>query len=211
VTGPAAPDELFQGWLDVLAERLPASRRTKAAIVAELDDGLRCALEVRLERGDPPLKAAQATVVEFGAPADVARAYARQLTGAAAHRTGRALVASGPVVGLVWAAWYGAGMSSWPDRVGAVLSAMPFLPVLLAVTIPAALLATAASGRWAARAAVVATGGCLVCDASLIAMVLPSVGAPALLLALAMALSALRLCLSGLAMRRVLRLRAAAS
>ncbi|MFG2045491.1 permease prefix domain 1-containing protein [Dactylosporangium sp. NPDC048998] len=110
---PSVSDRI-DSYLDAVTVVLPAGRRARAAIRAELADGLACAVEARVGRGAAPGAAAAAALAEFGPPAVVARAFARELLAASTHRTGRGLLLGGPLVGLLWVlAMPGAGRS-WP-------------------------------------------------------------------------------------------------
>jgi hypothetical protein len=196
-------------YLDQLLEALPAGRRTRAAIRAELSDGLACAIDVRVERGEDAHAAAEAAVAEFGEPRALARTFARELAAESAHRIGLGLVLGGPLVGLLWVvASPAAPGADWLTRIVTTLSAMPVYPVLLALVVPAAAVAIVASrrsDRLGVGAAQFAALGCVAGDVSLLMAV-----SGEKLVFLAAAASAARLTVVLLAGRRVARLRAAA-
>jgi len=209
-------------YLDVLGSHLPVGRRARIGIRAEIADGLACAIEGRMVRGEPARSAAVAAVADLGDPRELALAFAGQLGPVTAHRLGVALVGSGPLVGLIWVAARSDGGSDWPARVGTVLAAVPLYPPILAVTVPAAVVAIAGAGWFARRwplprrlvtaAAVVAAIGCAAGDLSLLtaAVVSQPVGRPApALVVLAAAASVVRLSAVSWAGRRIVRLRAA--
>ena len=71
------------GYLRELSAALPVSRRVRAAILAEVADGL--VEEVNATRVQDPAAAARAALLVFGNPRDLAAQFARELTGIAAH------------------------------------------------------------------------------------------------------------------------------
>ncbi|GAA2351559.1 hypothetical protein GCM10010170_041770 [Dactylosporangium salmoneum] len=154
---------------------------------------------------------------ESGPPGVVAAAFARQLLAESAHRVALGLLCVGPLVGMLWvgAAPVGSG-AGWAGRVGAALAAVPAYPVLLAVAVPAAVLALAAGRRragsrverLAAPAVQAAVLACVAGDVLLLGTVLVA-GVPGGLALLAAAGSGLRLSAAALAGRQVARLAAA--
>jgi hypothetical protein len=220
---PAVAD-VIGGYLAVLESRLPAGRRYRARTLAEIADGLACAVLELTDAGAAPAVAVRRAVAEFGDPRVLAEGFARQCGAVAAHRLGLGLVATGPLVGLTWVAAYANGGVGPRTQIAALLSAVPQLALILAVTVPAAIVAATGSG-WVARVvrvpARVATGaalaaaiGCAAGDLSLLLTTLLdhrlSPAGPAGLLVVAVAASAVRLSAAGSAGRRVARLRAAA-
>jgi hypothetical protein len=215
----AAP--IVHAYLTALRAQLPAGRRLRADILAEVADGLACAVVARIEQGMTARDAAGAAVVGLGHPTTVARAFTGQIALAEAHRVGIGLLASGPVVGLLWLAAFASGPSPL-SRIIAFFSALPVYPLILATTVPAAVLAMTGAG-WAARhvrlpaslatgAAVTATIGCVLGDASLLSMAIiggvTGAGAP-ILATFALLVSGVRLVIAGWSGRRIARLRAA--
>jgi hypothetical protein len=219
---PAARPVIVE-YLAGLAAGLPCGRSARAAIVAEVGDGLVDAVQAHLDEGVAPGVAARAAVAEFGDPRILAAGFARELAGAAAHRVGLALVATGPVVGSVWVAAYAARSGlSWWAQLGVLWSAIPVYGLILAVAVPAALLAVGAGSgrlpgcvpigtRGAAIAALVASVGCVAGDATLLTGLAVSAGSGWTLLGwVAGAISVVRLSGAFAAGRRCARLRAAA-
>lgn len=221
---PAARPAVEQ-YLAEFERALPGSRRAKAAIVAEIGDGLLAGIEEHEDRGAAPAHAAELAVAEFGDPRDLAADFAAELAGATAHRVGLALVGTGPVVGLIWLATFAAGSGlSWRDEVASIWSAIPAYTFVLLLVVPAAMLATAGAGpaarrlrvdpRLAAAAASFAAAGCVVGDATLITgLVAVSAhrAAPSWLAAAAVCVSVIRLSIAAAAARRCALLRAAAA
>jgi hypothetical protein len=222
-SAPAA-DRIIGGWLAELDARLPAGRRARREILLEIADGLTCAIEENTERGQSAETAARAAVAELGDPRTVAAAFARQLGATAAQRLGAGLVLTGPLVGLAWVVAYATAGLNWSSQIATVLSAMPQYPPILAVTIPAAMIASTGAG-WPARhlavpprvvtaAALVAAIGCVAGDLSLLSAAILSrhlIPAPGSLAVVAVAASLIRLTAAGWAGRRIARLRAGVS
>lgn len=222
---PAARPPL-EDYMDELARGLPGSRRARTAILAEVGDGLADTVEKHQAEGATPDQAATAAIEEFGSPRTLAAHFATELAGITAHRVGLALVCTGPVVGLVWLAAFiarGDGLG-WTGELTAMLSTIPTYAVVLALVVPAALLATAGAGtaarrlpvgpRLAAAAASFAAIGCVVGDATLITSLIVSTmrGADeSWLAAVAVLFSSVRLTFAVLAARRCAALRAAAA
>jgi hypothetical protein len=213
---PSAPDRI-DAYLDEVTSALPTGRLARAAIRAELADGLACAVDARLERGAGPVEATAAALAEFGPPAVVARAFAHELLIESGRRTGFGLLAGGPLVGALWVLATPAAGPTWADHIAAALGAAPAYPLILALVVPAAALAVVAGGRFGRRlhrtgaaAAQIAVGGCIAGDTLLLAAGLHS--APAGWAALAAgSASSVRLIAATAAWRRAARLRAAAS
>jgi hypothetical protein len=193
LTGPTltpAARRVLQGWLHQLDAALPAPARLRARIVAELDDGLHSAAEHHLDDGTDSVAAAHAAAAEFGDPVAVAASFRGELAAHRARRIGLTLIASGPLVGLVWLTALVPPL--WPPRPADLLAAHPLYLAVLAVAIPAALLAIAATGplgrrlphhpAHAARAATVAATACVAGDGLLLAtLALTALSTPAAL------------------------------
>ncbi|MEU7869940.1 hypothetical protein [Dactylosporangium sp. NPDC049140] len=220
--GQSAPDRIA-AYLDEVTGALPAGRRTRAAIRAELADGLACAVEARLTRSTAPAaptavaEATAAALAEFGAPAVVARAFAGELLIESAQRTGLGLLCGGPLAGLLWVLAAPVTGSSWPDRVYAALTAVPAYPVVLALVVPAAAVSVAAGRRFGHRlhrlgavTAQFAVAGCVAGDVLLLAAV-AGTGPAGWATSAAATASGLRLIAAAVAWRRLARLRAAAA
>ena len=87
-------------YLRELAAALPGSRRTREAILTEIADGL--IEQITNTTGPDPATAVATAIHTFGNPRNLAAQFARELTGKTAHRTGFALVGSGPLIGALW-------------------------------------------------------------------------------------------------------------
>jgi hypothetical protein len=144
-------DEILRDWLDALANQLPGPTRARQAILAELHDGLLEAVDSQRGRGLPSARAAQAAVAEFGDPHTVARALAVDLAAAQARRTALAILPSGPLLGSLWllalVASHRASRPISPWHAHGPWTMFPVLVAALAVGVPAAVLAMAATGR----------------------------------------------------------------
>lgn len=144
--GPAV-----EGYLDEVTSRLPGPRRAHSGIVAELRSGLLDATDAHRSAGLPPAEAAQAAIREFGDPAQIADGFRVEIAASQARRVAVALLATGPLVGMLWiltalasdasTIWQWSGMSTGL-RVGVQLIA-----VAAGVTGWAAILSIAATGR----------------------------------------------------------------
>jgi hypothetical protein len=220
---PDPARRVIGAYLAGLSSRLPGPAAARAAIVAELEDGLWTATAAHRARGLPPEAAARAAVAEFGDPGTVAAGFGPALAAATGRRVGLGLLATGPLVGTSWllaaaTTWRWAGQRP-PAALGLVAA---LVGLVLAVAVPAALLSVAASGRlsrWlpagpqlAATAAATAAGACVAGDLVLLAGLLTwivlagGVAWPTGLLAAGA--SSLRLSLASRAARRCLAARA---
>jgi len=134
------------------------------------------------------------------------------------------LISSGPLIGAVWLLALTSGPSSdvtvtLPKRITGLFAALPLIPLLLMMIIPAALVAVAGAGRVsrflpvttgaAGLAGLVAGAGCVVADGSLIVHAVMTAGVWSPLLILAVTISTARLSLAAAAARRCAQLRAA--
>lgn len=215
---PPEAAAVVRDYLSRLAGALPPDGRLRRGLLAEVGDGLACAVESRVAVGERPADAAWAAVAELGRPERLAAALAAELAPLTAHRTGLLLLVGGPVVGAAWIA-AGAPAADWWDRAEQALRAVPAYPMMLALAVPAALVAVAGAGplcrRWprlgsvSVLAALCAGLVCVAGDALLLATAgLVMTANPWLLLAVAA--SAIRLILASVAVYRVARWRAAA-
>lgn len=210
------------GYLREFAAALPGSRRARQAIVTEIADGL--IEQITNTTGPDPAAAAESAVHAFGSPRNLATQFARELTGKTAHRTGFALISSGPLIGALWLLALTSGPSSdvtvtLPKRITGLFAALPLIPLLLMIIIPAALVAVAGAGRVsrflpvttgaAGLAGLVAGAGCVVADGTLIVHAVMTAGVWSPLLILAVTISTARLSLAAAAARRCAQLRAA--
>ena len=124
------------GYLREFAAALPGSRRARQAIVTEIADGL--IEQITNATGPDPAAAAESAVHAFGSPRNLATRFARELTGKTAHRTGFALISSGPLIGAVWLLALTSGPSSdvtvtLPKRITGLFAALPLIPLLLMI------------------------------------------------------------------------------
>jgi hypothetical protein len=153
------PDTAFpatiERYLTVVASRLGGPARRRAAIVAELRDGLLEAAGARQARGATPQQAAAAAIEEFGDPAAVARGFAPELAAASARRLALGLASTGPLVGLLWLAAYvtsrfgpveAAPPWRWPAKPPGAWLGFPIVGVAVLVAGLATLLVLASTG-----------------------------------------------------------------
>jgi hypothetical protein len=216
--GPAT-DGAIHAYLRTLADGLTGPRSARAAIVDEIEDGLREAQAAYLARGLTPAAATEAALSELGEPRLVAAGFRAELAGASARRVGLSLLVTGPLVGLAWLLLGGMelGVTRRPPE------GLGLFAGVLMVAVPAALLSIAATGRptrWlpvgprtAPTAASVAAVACVVGDAWLLAGLLtwlPGSGDRLIwpLLAVPITASLVRLSLAAAAARRCLAARA---
>jgi hypothetical protein len=144
---PAA-GRVLEGYLAELAAALAGPRPARAEIVAEVADGLAEATAAHQRSGMPPAAAAGAAAASFGDARLVAAGFAAELAARTGRRVGLGLLATGPLVGL---SWLGTALASAP-AVGPTLPAgLAIVPrlfvVVLAVTVPAAVVSVLAAGR----------------------------------------------------------------
>ena len=213
---PAAR-RVLDGYLAELAAALVGPRRARAAIVAEVADGLTEAAAAHQRRGMAPADAAGAAAAEFGDAHLVAAGFAAELAAQTGRRVGLGLLATGPLVGLTWVGMALASAAVIGQQPPAHLALVPVLfAAVLAVAVPAAMASVLASGRltrWlptnsrlAPTAAGLAAALCIAGDLLLLAGLLAwtmTLGELAWPLAVTAATaSALRLILAGLAVRR---------
>jgi hypothetical protein len=222
---PAA-EHVIDVYLADLSSRLVGPAAARAAILAELEDGLWAATAAHQAQPISPAEAAWAAVAEFGDPGTVAAGFGPELAAATGRRVGLGLLATGPLVGTSWLL---VAAASWPWAGREPPAALRLVAVLvglvLVVAIPAAVLSVALSGRlarWlpagprsAATTAATAASACVAGDLVLLASLLAStvlaggVAWPAALLAAGA--SSVRLSLAGRAARRCLGARATAT
>jgi hypothetical protein len=216
---PEPPDQV-RAYLAVLATGLTGPGAARTAILAEVEDGLLEAVATRVRRGLPPAAAQAAAIAEFGAPVAVAAGFRTELAAASARRVGLGLLVTGPIVGTTWLAAMASSSLGAGQRPPASLGLVAALfAVALAVGVPAAVCAVAATGRlsrWlpslpraAPAAASVAALACAHGDVVLLGWVLASTllgrgsfGWP--LAVVPLAASLLRLVLASTAARRCL-------
>jgi len=219
---PAAR-RVIGAYLAELADHLGGPAAVRAAILAELEDGLWTATAAHQAQPMSPEEAARAAVAEFGHPGTVAAGFGPELAAATGRRVGLGLLATGPLVGSSWllvaaSTWRWSGGES-PAVLGLVAG---LVGLVLVVAVPAAVLSVALSGRlsrWlpagprvAATAAATAASACVAGDLVLLggllaaAVLTGGLAWPAALLAAGA--SSTRLSLAGRAARRCLAARA---
>jgi hypothetical protein len=155
LTGPdqdPAARRVIGDYLAELADQLGRRSAARAAIVAELEDGLCTATIAHQTRGLPPEEAARAAVAEFGDPRIIGAGFAPELAAATGRRVGLALLTTGPLVGMSWlllgaATWRWTGQEP-PAALGLVAA---LVGLVLAIAVPAAVLSVAVSGRLSGR------------------------------------------------------------
>jgi len=147
---PADPvvETPIRAYLDAVAGHLRGPCRLRARILAELRDGLEQAIAARIDRGEPADQAAATAITEFGSPDVVAAAFAGELTTGFARRTMITFVATGPLVGLWWLLLL--RPDPWRTGIGALLAAIPVLPLVAAglATAAGTLATTGRLMRW---------------------------------------------------------------
>jgi hypothetical protein len=188
-----AEHHLIDGYLTAIVRRLPADA------VDELVDGLTETYRRHLSRGLTPAEAADAAIAEFGEPELVVAAFVNQSPG---RRLARALLCSGPAVGICWGAALAAD-HAWSSPVPVALRVAFGLTLLTAI----GSLVTAATGsRSYRRTRVSAAGGLglILVDATMLAIVLLAAVPLAWPMALAIPASLTRIALTTRAIPRLL-------
>ena len=212
-----AARRVLDGYLAELEAALIGPNPARAAIVAEVADGLTEATAAHQRRGLAPADAAGAAAAEFGDAHLVAAGFGAELAAQTGRRVGLGLLATGPLVGLTWLSTVltNAAAFGQPPPAGLVLVPVLFAAVL-AVAVPAAVVSVLASGRlsrWlpghprlAPTAAGLAAALCIAGDLLLLSGLLAltvTLGELAWQLAvIAATASAMRLSLAGRAVRR---------
>ena len=146
---PAAR-RVLDGYLAELEAALAGPKPARAAIVAEVADGLTEATAAYQRRGLAPADAASAAAAEFGDAHLVAAGFGAELAAQTGRRVGLGLLATGPLVGLTWLSTVltNAAAFGQPPPAGLVLVPALFAAVL-AVAVPAAVVSVLATGRLA--------------------------------------------------------------
>jgi hypothetical protein len=178
--GPdAATSGVVEAYLaDLAAALAPGPARQRAAIVAELRDGLHEAIAAGTTGGSTPRAAAATAIAGFGDPLTVAAGFTSELAAASARRVGRGLLLTGPLVGLTWLGTLALRGLAAARPLPGLGGAAALFAVVLAVAVPAAIVAVAVTGRlsrWlpsgprvATAAAAVAAAACAAGDAALL-------------------------------------------
>jgi hypothetical protein len=145
----------LESYLAEVTARLPGPPRAQACIVAELRAGLLDAIDAHRCAGLAPAKAAETAISEFGDPRLVGDAFRPELAARSARRVALTLLATGPLIGVLWAA---AALAShigirhappwqWASAPHGSLVAFPLAAAAFAITVWAALFTVAATGR----------------------------------------------------------------
>ncbi len=146
MAGHAVADAVLASYLDEVSRRLFGPRGRRDRIVAEIRDGVEDAVDARVGRGQDPDTALTAAMADFGAPHQIAAAFAPELAIGYARRTLAWYVATGPLVGVWWLA------ALWPrhGQLADALAAIPVRPLIgVAVVTAAAIAATTGRAmRW---------------------------------------------------------------
>jgi hypothetical protein len=149
---PGSADFVIGDYLDELAGALIGPAAARAAILAEIGDGILEATGIYRARGMQPGEAARAAITEFGEPHAVAAAFGPGLAAHLARRTALALLASGPLVGAAWIG--GAVLAALPParyELSGAWWALPVVALMLVVAAPNMLLAVITTGRLGLR------------------------------------------------------------
>jgi hypothetical protein len=188
-----AEHRLIKRYSEVLQSELPAR------LADEVADGLMEAYTKHLQQGMNRDDAAQAAVAEFGDPRAVVAEFTRS---SPVRRIAQRLIATGPVVGMCWAAALITGRAwQWPipGTVRALVGAA--LALSVAVLLTAAL---ARRYRVVHLAGVAGCSGLVVLDASAISAAVIAAPGIRFFIIVAMAASAVRLFLITRAVRPAL-------
>jgi hypothetical protein len=166
-TAPKILDE----YLDRLVATLSGPPRGRLEVAVEIRDGLLEATEAHRSQGRDEQTSMRLAVAEFGDPVQLAVALTEELQARQARRTGSHLMASGPLIGLLWLATIsGSGGAFWPPQLPGALVVLLAVPCLL-IGVPCAAFAMVAGRRLtsgllndglapsAARLAALAAGG----------------------------------------------------
>jgi hypothetical protein len=149
------PAPLIENYLSEVASGLTGPAHSRAEIIAELRGGLLDAADAHRCAGLAPPAAAQAAVDEFGSAAQIAAALRPGLAAGQARRVAVALLATGPLIGLLWAAAARAshiGIHAtvpwhWAHMPPAAPVALPLIAAVLPITVWTTLITLAATGR----------------------------------------------------------------
>jgi hypothetical protein len=233
VTSPnelsSAREQTIGSYLAEIDARLAGPARARRDIITELGAGLADAADAHRSAGLNMAQAIRAAIAEFGSPDQVAVGFRAELAAAQARRTTLALMATGPLAGVLWmvaalASHIGAQPAppwEWGGLpAGARLATHVAMPAL-AAAIGSSLFTVATTGRltrWlparpAASAAIAASGLAVVDVAMLAALAILAASMPGRLaplpVAAAGAASLTRLSLVSRAARTLLTIRTA--
>lgn len=142
---------VIEQYLAEFSARLPGSRRALSGIVAELRSGLLDAKDARQSAGLPPAEAAEAAIREFGDPVELAGAFRAEVAASQARYFAVALLATGPMVGLLWILTAVAShldqFWQWSGMPPGLRVEIPLVALSVGITGWAAMLSIATTGR----------------------------------------------------------------
>lgn len=140
-------EQAITTYLDEVARHLTGPRRSRAAIIDELRDGLATAVHTRRAHGSEPDEVVGAVLREFGPPEVVAAAFADELAIARARHTVASYLATGPLIGMFWLLALAPPLSAHGPA--AIWDAVPAAPAAGAAAITGVLIlaATGPPGR----------------------------------------------------------------
>lgn len=203
---PRCTDQAIGFYLAEIAARLSGPARARRDILDELDAGLADAADAYRSGGLAPAEAARAAIAEFGRPDRVASGFRAELAAIQARRTALALLAAGPLTGVLWASaalasHLGALPWQWAALPAGARLATHLAMIVLVTVIGSVLLTVATTGRltrWlparpAASAAIagLAASGTAAVDVTLLALLATmAASAPGRLAALPVAVAA---------------------
>jgi hypothetical protein len=144
-----------EAYLRAAADSMAGPRRERSDILAELRSGLLDAIDAKRDAGLPEQAATEAAITEFGHPRQVASAFGPHLAMIQARHTALAIAATGPLVGLLWAA---AAIAShitlrhappwqWPGAPPLSAAAFPAIAASLLILITSTVITIAATGK----------------------------------------------------------------
>jgi hypothetical protein len=141
--------EPIENYISELDHGLCGGRHARRTVLVEIRDGLLTAAEQHVLAGLAPPAAAAAAAREFGAPSELAAALRPELAARTSRRVSVALLATGPIVGGLWAT------TAFASIIGRRLAHSPgpwtagrlALALSIAAAIGAAALCLAATGR----------------------------------------------------------------
>ena len=178
----------IDAYLRQVSATMPGPAHARRDILAELRSGLLDAVDAHRSAGLPAGAAAEAAITEFGDPRQVTDAFRPHLAMVHARRVALTLLATGPLVGLLWTA---AALAShiairnappwqWASAPPLSPAVFPAIGAALLIVVWSALATVAATGklaRWlpasprVATATAAATGfGAAAADLAIIAL-----------------------------------------
>jgi len=142
------PAPTVERYLAEVTALLPGPAKAHDGILAELRTGLLDAADSHRSAGLTAAQAAEEAVREFGDPGEVADGFRAEIAADQARRVVIVLLATGPVVGLLWIVTALAGHLPIhvPSAEGPGMG-LPLVALAVGVTVWAALLGIASTGR----------------------------------------------------------------